>query len=46
MIGVTPVLGEVKEKTEFRVLVQAMIMENGAPSGETVAAYVDLWVEP
>lgn len=46
VIGVTPVLGEVKEKTEFRVLVQAMIMENGAPSGETVAAYVDLWVEP
>lgn len=46
VIGVTPVLGQVKEKTEFRVLVQAMIMENGAPSGKTVAAYVDLWVEP
>ncbi|PKN91285.1 MAG: hypothetical protein CVU44_20440 [Chloroflexi bacterium HGW-Chloroflexi-6] len=46
VIGVTPVLGEVKEKTEFRVLVVAMIMENGAPSGEKVAAYVDLWVEP
>lgn len=45
-IGVTPVLGEVKEKTEFRVLVVAMIMENGEPSGEKVAAYVDLWVEP
>lgn len=46
VIGVTPVFGEVKEKTEFRVLVVAMIMENGEPSGEKVAAYVDLWVEP
>jgi hypothetical protein len=31
---------------EFCVLVQAMILKNGAPSGQTVAAYVDLWVEP
>ena len=46
VIGVTPVLGEVKGKIEFRVLVVAMIMENGAPTSETVAAYADLWMEP